>query len=187
MERAAFSSLANATVEDWDIIQRPSNVRAERQGLAERLIGLLAMQKDDPTYGWPVNVYTHCLQTATRAKRDGADPQTIFCALLHDATEGIDLENHCETAALLVQPYVSSDHFWMIRMHGLFQDWHAHTHPIRKSSAYLLHRGHSAFDLTLRFTTDWDQCSFDPDFVAEPLEQFVPIVRRVVMQGLDNI
>lgn len=184
MKRAAFTSLATATAEDWAIIEHPENMRAERTRLAERLISLIAMQRDDPSNGWPVNIYTHCVQSATRAMRAGANPQTVFCALLHDATEGIDLVNHCETAAMIVAPYVSADHVWMVRMHGLFQDRHTHAHPTRQSEGYLLHKGHSAFDLTLQFTTDWDQLSFDPTYAVEPLDHFVPLVREVVMRGL---
>ena len=47
------------------------------------LLALLKQMQGD-RMGYQVDRYTHSLQSATRAERDGADEETIVCALLHD-------------------------------------------------------------------------------------------------------
>jgi hypothetical protein len=54
-----------------------------------------------------VDMYEHSLQTATRARRAGADTETVVCALLHDIGEVLSGTNHGEIPAALLRPYIT--------------------------------------------------------------------------------
>merc|ERR1711874_710248 len=56
--------------------------------------------------------YQHNLQSATRAMRDGADKETIVCALFHDVGELLSPRCHGEIAASLLRPYISDKNCW---------------------------------------------------------------------------
>ena len=58
--------------------------------------------------GFAVDRYTHCLQTATRAMRDGRDEEYIVCALLHDIGDTLAPANHADFAATMLEPFISS-------------------------------------------------------------------------------
>ncbi|MGL5839516.1 MAG: HD domain-containing protein [Sphingorhabdus sp.] len=177
---SAFISLETATPEDWARLESPENAKAERRYIAESLLNLLRYTKNSPLLGWPVNIYEHCLQTATRAYRGGADEETIICALFHDATEVLDGHNHAEIASLLLKPYVSENHYWMVKHHAIFQDIHCLTNKARYSEEREAYRGHPAFEQTVHFCAAFDQNSFDPDYDTMPLEAFEPTVWRVI-------
>ena len=58
-------------------------------------------------------------QTATRAEQDGADTETIVCALLHDIGDVISPVNHSQASAAILRPYISeklldSSESWII-------------------------------------------------------------------------
>jgi len=59
--------------------------------------------------GFPVDRYTHCLQTVTRALRDGRDDAYVVCALLHDIGDTLGTFNHPDIAAAILKPSVSDD------------------------------------------------------------------------------
>ena len=66
----------------------------------------------------------HSLQSATRAERDGADDETVVCALLHDIGDILAPANHSEVAAALLAPFVSEKNHWIVKHHGLFQGYY---------------------------------------------------------------
>ena len=41
------------------------------------------------------------------------------------------------------------------------------------------YKGHPAYELAERFSSEWDQRAFDPDFKTPPLEHYEPIVREI--------
>ena len=57
--------------------------------------------------GFAVDRYTHCLQTAIRAMRDGRDEEYIVCALLHDIEDTLAPANHADFAATMLEPFIS--------------------------------------------------------------------------------
>jgi hypothetical protein len=68
MARAHFSAAVDASREDWDIIDDAERRWRGAAGVGDGLLRLLSsLQHDDPL-GAPVNLYTHCLQTATRGR-----------------------------------------------------------------------------------------------------------------------
>ena len=41
------------------------------------------------------------------------------------------------------------------------------------------YRDHPAYEMTVRFTGDYDQMAFDPAYETRPIEYFEPMVRRI--------
>ena len=72
--------------------------RTTLRALSDRLFGLLGDLRKDTAYN--ITRYDHCLQTATRALRDGKDEEYVVVALLHDACEPVGPFNHGEVIAL---------------------------------------------------------------------------------------
>ena len=177
-----FVSLETATPEDWAKIDAPASREAELRWTCGNLLLLIEIglgAKD--TFGWPIGYAHHCLQSATRAYRANADDETIFCALFHDATEMIDAQNHGASASELIRPFVSKENYWMVRHHGVFQNFHARSHPTRFGHQREMFRSHPAFDRTMRFCADFDECSFDPNYDTMPLDAFRPMVEHFVV------
>ena len=134
------------------------------------------MDGDSP---YQISRLDHCLQSATRAERDGADDETVVCALLHDIGDILAPANHSEVAAALLRPFVSEKNHWIIRHHGVFQGYyyfHFHGHDRDARERY---RDHEHYQACVDFCANWDQVSFDPDYPTEPLEHFEPLVREL--------
>ncbi len=148
------------------------------KGFKERVIHtLLSLQGE--TMGTQVNRFEHSLQTATRALRDGADEETIVCALLHDIGDDLAPGNHGEIAAAILRPYVSSENAWMLENHEIFQTYHYYHLIGRDRNQREKFRGHPAFERTILFCEKWDQVSFDPDYDTLPLSSFEPILESI--------
>ena len=120
-EVVAFTSMAEGTREDYELLERleakfaagtPDRVLEMLRGLAGALAGY---QVDRPE---------HSLQCATRAHRDGADEEMVVVALLHDIGDLLSPFNHSELAAAVLRPYVSECTYWIVRHHGLFQSYY---------------------------------------------------------------
>ena len=68
--------------------------------------------------GFAVDQLTHCLQTATRAERAGADDEVVVASLCHDVGKAVSVVNHPAIAAEILKPYVRDEVYWMILTHG---------------------------------------------------------------------
>lgn len=170
---------------DWRILDEQRAIyRAERQ--ASQILGQLAMQEHEPSFGYPINNYRHCLQSATLAQRDGLDEQSVVVCLLHDIGFDVCPVTHGEFAAALLRPYVDPRHVWMLRHHQIFQDHHVGEHydAALDRSARERWRHHPHFEWTARFVARYDQAAMDSDLECLPLEFFEPMVRRVFAQPI---
>ena len=164
--KVSYTRLTDRTAND---VALGSGVAKEHNaGFADRMLELLRKLADTPT-AHPVSRFEHGLQTATRALRDGADEETIVCALFHDAADYFTTENHAAVVAELLRPYISPENHWMIAMHGEFIAGHGDKF-----------RGHPCFERTVRFCERWDNESFDPNYDTLALETFEPMVRRIL-------
>ena len=165
---------------DWRSLDAQRAVyRTELQ--AEQVLRFLRVQQDDPSFGYPINNYRHCLQSASLAHRDGQDEETVVVALLHDIGFDVCPELHGEFAAALLHAYVAERHDWMLRHHQVFQDHHVGEHydPALEREARERWRGHPHFEWTATFVARYDQDAMDPDYDCLPLEFFEPMVRRL--------
>ena len=146
-------------------------------GQADRVIGWLqAMDGDSP---FQITRLEHCLQTATRAEQDGADEETVVCALLHDLGEVLGPYNHSQFAAALLRPYVSEKNYWIVKHHGLFQGYYYLEHFGKDKNARDRYKDHPYYQDCVDFCANWDQCSFDPGYQWKPLEYFIPMVKQL--------
>jgi predicted HD phosphohydrolase len=129
--------------------------------------------------GQPLDQYDHCLQTATRALRDGADEEVVVAALIHDIGDQIAYDNHSELAATMLRPFVTPATHWMVAHHGIFQGYYYFHHVGKDRDERERYRGHPAFEKTVEFCEKWDQAAFDPDYDTMPFAAFEPMLRRL--------
>ena len=167
--RLRIKSLGEVTATDLESPQlRPDLPPLERASWMLRMLGTI---RDFPHHFLPINSYQHCLQTATRARRAGENDEMVVAALFHDLYDDL-CPRHAHSAAELLKGFVSPDIYWMVRHHGVFQNRYKQYLDAQDRSAYLEFKGHPAFDLTLRFTGDYDAPAFDVDYDTLPLEAF---------------
>ena len=175
----SFRSMDESTAEQWGVIGVETAKNQSR--VADRVLGMLE-SLGDITDGFATDQLTHCLQTATRAERDGADDQVVVASLCHDIGKAVSVPNHPEIAAAILKPYVRPEVHAMIRVHQDFQGRHYYHHFGGDPDARETHRDAltpEEFDLAARFADDWDQTSFDPDYDTLPLSHFEDKVRAV--------
>ncbi len=132
-----------------------------------------------PLLGYQVDRSQHCLQSATRALRNGEDDEMVVAALLHDVGDPIAPENHSAVAADILRPYVSDRTHWIIRHHGLFQGYYYFHHLGADPNARDQFREHKWFDDCAAFCAEYDQNCFERNYDEMALEEFEPLVREV--------
>lgn len=172
-----FTRMDQSTAEQWAVIGLETTANQPR--VAERTLEMLRSLRDI-TDGFAVDQLTHCLQTAARAERDGADDQLVFASLLHDVGKAISVSNHPEIAAAIIRPYVRPEVYYAIKAHQDFQGKHYYAHFGGDPNAREPYRGEPWFDLAAQFADDWDQTAFDPAYDTPPLEHYEPLVRELM-------
>src|SRR4029453_3945062 len=80
-DRAQFTAMTEGTQEDWSPLAPPFVPFAPNGGA--RVLEHLKLLDGDYG-GFPVDRLSHCLQTATRAHRDGHGEDYVVMALIHD-------------------------------------------------------------------------------------------------------
>ncbi len=170
-----FTDMAHGTRADYDLVFAHEEVQIDSQ--ADRVMAWLGQMGGPSPYH--ISRLDHVLQSATRAERDGADTETVVCALLHDIGDIIGTANHSQVAAALLRPYVSEQNYWVVNHHGLFQGYYYFGHYDRDANERDRYKDHQFYDACVRFCADWDQNSFDPKYQTQPLEHFEPMVREI--------
>eukprot|EP00947_MAST-08B_sp_MAST-8B-sp1_P005960 g5960.t1 len=129
--------------------------------------------------GGQIDLLEHSLQTATRAHRDGADEETVVCALMHDVGELLVPSNHGEVAASILRPYVSPENWWVLAHHEVFQLYYYGEHLGQDKDRREVYRSNTSFEACAEFCERWDQASFDPSYSSMELHEFVPMLERI--------
>ena len=173
---STFTAMDHSTKEQWDTIVGETMQNQPR--VAETVLQMLR-ELADITDGFATDQLTHCLQTATRAERDGADDEVVVASLCHDVGKRISVHNHAQIAAEMLKPYVRSDVYHMIRTHQDFQGKHYYGHLGLDPDARAQYEGEPWYELTANFADNYDQNSFDPEYDTLPLEHFEDRVRKV--------
>lgn len=165
---------------DWALLrrQRGPYYAAEQ---ARQALRLLTASAGDASFGYRINNYRHCLQTATLAQRAGEDEETVVVALLHDIGFVTCPDSHGEFAAALLANYISERNHWMLRHHAIFQQVHlAGVHdPEIDPDARERWRGHPHFQWTADFVERYDQRAMAADYDTLPVEAFEALVQRL--------
>jgi len=172
----SFNRMADGTREDYLLLDQAE--RDYARTLPERILSTLR-NLDHSLQGYKVTRLQHCLQTATRALNDGADEELVAAALIHDIGDELAPYNHAEVAAGIIRPYVRAEVTWIVEQHGLFQTYYYAHHLGGNRHARERLREHPWFNACVSFCERWDQVSFDPDYAAQPLEAFEPVIRRI--------
>lgn len=175
-DRATFRNMTDSTQEDWQAIMRQQVPFAMNGG--RRVLEHLKLLEGDYG-GFPVDRLTHCLQTATRAHRDGRDEEYVVMALVHDIGDLLGALNHPDIAAAMLKPFVSEENHWIVQHHGIFQGHNFFHHIGLDRDMREQFRGHEYFEATQEFIEKYDCPAFDPDYDTLPMEFFEPMVMRL--------
>lgn len=171
-------SLEDFQPDDWQLLNaQRQDYLAQHQ--ADQALRMLTASEHDPAFGYMVNNYRHCLQSATMVLRDGRDEEDVVVALLHDVGFITCPLLHGDFAAGLLGAYVSDRNYWMLQHHATFQNVHSPHLPGVRQHERDLWKGHPHFDWTAEFVAKYDQAASDPGYACEPIATFVPMVRRI--------
>jgi len=187
--RAEFSYVEPAALdefrpEDWARLGEQRRAFDEDQHL-RHVLRLLECSADDPSFGYQVNNFRHCLQAATAALMDGRDEEYVVVALLHDIGFTSCPTNHGAFAASLLGPYVSDASRWLLEHHQIFLAHHCHSHPEEAENAEEreIWRGHPHFAATAEFVARYDQATILPGLPEAPLATFAPMLARILARA----
>lgn len=177
MEKTAqFHTMSEGTQEDWDIIMTHMKPFAANGGA--RVLAHLRLLEGD-CGGFAVDRLEHCLQTATRAYRDGKPEDYVVMALLHDIGDTLGAFNHPDIAAAILKPFVSEELHWIVQHHGIFQGNNFFHYIGLDRDMRDQFADHPYYAATAEFIEKYDCPAFDPDYDSEPLEFFEPMVMRL--------
>ncbi|MBL4620264.1 MAG: hypothetical protein JKX88_09240 [Marinicaulis sp.] len=168
--------MAEGTQDDWMKIAGQFGPFAAQGG--KRVLEHLKLLDGDYG-GFPIDRLTHCLQTATRAYKDGRDEEYVVCALLHDIGDTLGAFNHPDIAAAILKPFVSEQNHWMVEKHGIFQGYYFFHYLGIDRDMRDAYRDHPHFGHTATFCEKYDQSAFDPNYESMPLEAFEPMVMKL--------
>ena len=172
------SKMADLGQNDWVNLSKYRK-KYQQEEQAKQVLSLLEVQKDAPSYGFRINNYRHCLQSATMVMRDGGSEEEIVVTLFHDLGFIVCPENHGEFSASLLANYVSDKHYWMLRHHALFLDYHTQSNPESNINNIEQYRGHPYFEYTAKWVEYYDQTSIQIQYDTAPLDLFKPMVYRI--------
>lgn len=175
-QHATFRTMTEGTQEDWDIIL--THLKPFSANGGARVLDHLRLLDGD-FGGFPVDRLTHCLQTATRAHRDGRDEPYVVMALLHDIGDTLGAYNHPDIAAAILKPFVSEELHWIVQHHGIFQGYNFFHYIGLDRDMREQFRGHEHFQATADFIEKYDCPAFDPDYESLPLSFFEPMVMKL--------
>ena len=183
-DRATFTRMDQSTAQDWALIA--AEFRPFSQALPDRILAHLKLLDGDYG-GFPIDRYTHCLQTATLALRDGRDEEYVVCALLHDIGDTLGCFNHPDIAAAILKPFVTEANLWMVQNHGIFQGYNFFHHLGMDRNMRDMFKGHAHYTRTEEFIALYDNPAFDPKTETLPISEFEPMVRRLFAQPRNTI
>jgi len=172
----SFTRMQDGTREDYLLLDQSERDFARQ--LPDRVLGALR-DLDHSVEGYPVSRLTHSLQSATRARRDGADDEYVAGALIHDIGDLLAPYNHAQIAAAVILPYVRAQVTWIVEQHELFQTYYYVHHLGGDRNARDRLREHPWYGDCARFCERYDQSSFDPGYETMPLSEFEPLIREI--------
>jgi len=174
--RVSYVRMDEGTVEDYAL--QAALAAPFMAATPERLLAF--MESLHFTFpGGQIDRYAHSLQTATRAEDAGECEEIIVAGLLHDIGDSLAPQNHADVGADILRPYVSRHTYWMLKHHGIFQGYYFWDKIGKNRDERDRYRDHPAYDMTVRFTGEYDQMAFDPTYETRPIEYFRPMVERI--------
>jgi predicted HD phosphohydrolase len=185
MDRTAqFHTMTEGTQEDWDVIM--THLRPFATSGGARVLDHLRLLDGD-CGGFAIDRLSHCLQTATRAHRDGRAEDYVVMALLHDIGDTLGAFNHPDIAAAIVKPFVSDELHWITQHHGIFQGYNFFHYIGLDRNMRDQFQGHEHYAATAEFIDKYDCPAFDPAYDSAPLEFFEPMVMKLFERPLSGV
>jgi predicted HD phosphohydrolase len=181
---ADFHDMSQSTKEDWDAIMTHLVPHAKAGGT--RVLDHLRLLDGDYG-GFAIDRLQHCLQTATRAQRDGRSEDYVVMALLHDIGDTLGAYNHPDIAAAIIKPFVSEELHWITQHHGIFQGVNFFHHIGLERNMRDKFAGHEHFAATAEFIEKYDCPAFDPNYDTAPLEFFEPLVMKMFEKPMNSV
>ncbi len=167
---------AEGTAADYALLDRHERIYAA--SLPDRIMARLG-ELEDSLGGYQISRLQHSLQTATRARRDGADVDWVVAALVHDIGDDLAPYNHSPIAAEILRPYVRAEVTWTIEQHGVFQSYYYAHYLGNDRDGRDAFVGHEWYQQCADFCERWDQAAFDPAYNTDSLDSFADDVRTV--------
>ena len=177
MQTVGFTAMKDGTEADYLLLREME--QQHNAATADRLLREMARQEEETVEGYQITRLGHALQSATRARREGADADWIVSAFLHDIGDGLAPQNHDRMAAEILRPFVREECTWVVEHHGAFQMiYYAHHYGWnREERARYADSPH--YQACVDFCERWDQSCFDPAYETDTLDSFAPLVRAV--------
>ena len=172
-----FTRMDSSTAEEWQHITEQHMPHI--QDMPKRVISML-QQLAGLTLGFGTDQLHHALQTATMARRAGADEEMILISLVHDIGKVINVPNHGQIAAEIIKPYISDDAYNIIRTHQDFQGEHYYHYMGKPRDLRKQYVNESWYKKAIEFTDEWDQAAFDPSFQTDSLASFEPLINYIL-------
>ena len=182
--RASFTRMEDSTKSDWDLIVPEAMKMC--QSLPDRVIAHLKLLDGD-FGGFPIDRYSHCLQAATLALKDGRDEEYVVCALLHDIGDTLGTFNHPDIAAAILKPFVSEENLWMVQHHGIVQGYNFFHHIGMDRNMRDRFVTHPHYERALEFVNLYDNPAFDSAKEILPISTFEPMLRRVMANPINSV
>lgn len=152
-------------------------IRGYQVQMAKRVVQMLEANRG--IYGgFTIDQLEHGLQMATRALTDGADDETIVAALCHDMAKTISWKNHSDIGAEILKNYVSEKTYMILKTHQDFQGRFFNEYMGLDKDKYKMYASEPWFKDAIRFS-DWDEKSFDSEYVSKPLSFFIPLIQKI--------
>lgn len=170
-----FTRMDSSTEAEWQHIAEEHMPHI--QDMPKRISSMLK-QLAGLTLGFGTDQLHHALQTATMARRAGADEEMILISLVHDIGKVINVPNHGQIAAEIVKPYVSEDAYHVVRTHQDFQGEHYYHYMGKSQGLRKQYENESWYEKAVEFTDQWDQAAFDPSYEIDPLESFESLINE---------
>lgn len=168
-----FTRMDQSTEQEWRHIYKEHLPHVA--GMPRRIILMLEQMKG-LSLGFGTDQYHHSLQTATMARRGGADDEMIVVSLIHDIGKVINVPNHGQICAEIIKPYVTDEAYHIVRTHQDFQGQHYYHYQGKARNLRENYKNEVWFDKAVEFTDEWDQAAFDPNYNVDSLASFIPLI-----------
>jgi predicted HD phosphohydrolase len=171
--RATFTRMDMSNPLDW--LNVGTNTANRQVAVGQTLIQILNLMQGYHM-GFGVDLLTHSLQAATRAKQANASDDMVLGALLHDIGMVLTPASHAEVGAAIIKSYVPADVYEIVKTHEMFVGRHTHAFLGRDPALHMMWSSKPWFEQAMTFADEWDGAAYDPSFPASPLAEFMPLV-----------
>jgi predicted HD phosphohydrolase len=182
--QASFTAMTEAGPGDWKTIEEAHMEFCKT--LPDRVLDHLRLL-DGGFGGFPIHRLDHCLQCATLAYRDDRDEEYVVMALLHDIGDTLAPFNHTDIAANILKAFVSEKTHWIAAHHGIFQGYYFFHHLGLDRNMRDQFKDSPYYEDCAEFVAKYDQNAFDPDYDNMTLEDFRPMLERVLSEPKNSI